>query len=852
MPQSVGRRPWTGSWVTERIGVHLRTTEASYGYAVEDLVGLALRRNPRRAHLLVSGVLGKHVPADPRLVRSVGLLLGDQVRALLGETSQAPVVLGYAETATGLGHCVADALGDADYLHSTRRRAEAVVPVGGFEEEHSHATAHLLLPRDPAWLTRPGPLVLVDDELSTGTTVLNTVRALRRLSARTLYVAATLVDVRSAGDRARLDAEAAAMGVRIDVVALARGELHLPTGLPTFAADATAAAEPDASGRHAGGSPRKRQADAVASSREVGVGWPRGLPVTARHGWTPGDRRRLDAALPRLAANLVSALEPLDDGASRPTRVLVLGTEELMYVPIRLAAALADHAVGAVDVRVSSTTRSPAVAFDDPGYPLRDRIVFTAHDQPVDGPGERFAYNVATAFDGVPPDVVVLVVDDAGDTAALRAPDGLLDQLGDLADVLVMVLPDGVPDGVPDDLSDDLPDGRGGGASDSRPVPEPLRGPRFGSYAADEVGWLLTDLSGASLEAPTEEREEAIQSGGAHYAESLPIEYVPGPEYHRLFRSALDASAKRLAHEVGLVTELVIAERGPGTVLVSLARAGTPIGVLMRRWAAQRRGIDLPHYSISIVRGRGIDTVALRWLAAHHNPAAVMFVDGWTGKGAIVAELRAALNRHAERSGDRFDPTVAVVADPAGSATVFASRDDYLIPSACLNSTVSGLVSRTVLNRDLLLPGDFHGAKFYADLAPADLSALFVDTVSSRFAEVADQVDADLPAVRYSDRAPTEAGLAAVRRISEDYGIHDVNLVKPGIGETTRVLLRRVPWRILARADTGNELAHVRALADERGVPVEDVTDLAYRCVGLIHPRFTRGVTGPDGRGVTR
>ena len=105
----------------------------------------------------------------------------------------------------------------------------------------------------------------------------------------------------------------------------------------------------------------------------------------------------------------------------------------------------------------------------------------------------------------------------------------------------------------------------------------------------------------------------------------------------------------------------MLAERGPDVVLVSLARAGTPVGVLMRRWAAARHGLDLPHYAVSIVRGRGIDAVALRYLAAHHDPPDVVFVDGWTGKGAITRELAAALR------GTPFDPELAVLADPAAA-----------------------------------------------------------------------------------------------------------------------------------------------------------------------------------------
>src|SRR5689334_15241403 len=122
------------SWVADRFGVEL-----SGDARLTELVGLALRRNPRRAHLLVSTVLGKHVPADPRVVHGTGLELGRLVAERLAGASA--LVLGFAETATGLGHCVAEALG-ADYLHSTRRAVPTARPVAGFVEEHSHATDH--------------------------------------------------------------------------------------------------------------------------------------------------------------------------------------------------------------------------------------------------------------------------------------------------------------------------------------------------------------------------------------------------------------------------------------------------------------------------------------------------------------------------------------------------------------------------------------------------------------------------------------------------------------------------------------------------------------------------------------
>jgi len=365
-------------------------------------------------------------------------------------------------------------------------------------------------------------------------------------------------------------------------------------------------------------------------------------------------------------------------------------------------------------------------------------------------------------------------------------------------------------------------------------LPSPLTGPEFGSYRPDEVSWLLTDLSTLDLEADIAEREAAIQAGLAHYAESLPIEYQPDPQYQALFTEVLAETAPRLARAVGAVTELVLAERGPASVLVSLARAGTPIGILMRRWARQQHGIELPHYAMSIVRGRGIDRLALEYLAAQHDPGSVVFVDGWTGKGAIAKELTEALREAAGDGGPVFSDDLAVLADPGHSVRTFGTRDDFLIASACLNSTVSGLVSRTVLNPRFLGPGDFHGAKFYRELAGSDVSGVLLDAVSARFDEVRADVLAGSSALAASDRQVTFAGWAAVEEIRQRYGIESVNFVKPGVGEATRVLLRRVPWKILVRESDHPDHVHLRLLAEQRGVPVEVVLDMAYSCMGLV------------------
>jgi adenine/guanine phosphoribosyltransferase-like PRPP-binding protein len=842
-------RPWCEQWAAGRLDARL--VESGGGpVAAADLLALAVRRNPRRAHLLVSRVLGKHLPVDPVLVYGSSRLLGAQVAdALLGGDSgiaeaggrllaaalsgQQPtaagelvarcerhatsvlgvaVVLGFAETATGLGHGVADAL-HARYLHSTRRQRGAS-PAVRFEEEHSHAPGHLLLPEDRHLLSSDAPLVLVDDELSTGRTALNTIRALHPAwPYRTRYLIAALVDLRSAEDQARTSALAAELGVRIEVISLATGQLRLPP-------DVLQSARPSPVG--------------PPGEPELPVHrWPAGVREGGRHGFDPSERLGLERAAERLAGQLAPTVG---------RRVLVLGCEELMYAPLRIATALAGLVGDRSEVRFSTTTRSPVVTVDEPGYPIRTRLEFPVHDRPADGPGRRYAYNVDPGrAPGRRFSDIVLVIDDEADTAELREPAGLLAQLRAVSDRVRLVR-------IPAHRAATLSVGVAGPPA-AVALPEPLHGPAFGSYRAEEVSWLLTDLSGIELEAPTEEREEAIQAGGAHYAESLPIEYQPSERYQALYRQALAQSADRLAHAVGVVTEQVLAERGPEAVLVSLARAGTPIGVLIRRWAELVHGLRLPHYAISIVRGRGIDALALRYLAEHHAPERVMFVDGWTGKGAIVRELAAAVEA-ANRAlslpaGGGFSAELAVLADTGSCVRIFGTRQDYLIPSACLNSTVSGLVSRTVLNDDYIGESRYHGAKFYSELAGADVSNSFLDAVSDRFGQLRDSVLDQARAHR--DRTacePSWHGWRTVEELARRYGIEDLNLIKPGVGETTRVLLRRVPWKVLIRRDALAGLGHLTLLAEQRGVPVELLDELSYSCVGLIHPNYRRTPAG--------
>ncbi|GAA4264685.1 phosphoribosyltransferase domain-containing protein [Frondihabitans peucedani] len=462
-----------GGFVAERFGVRLHTDQEASVVPVGRLVGLALRKNPRRAHLLVSTVLAKHVPTDPATTIAAGALLGvlvaellaaeggvprlpsararafgdrltevlegrgraDGLRALLVDarvSDPALSVIGYAETATGLGRIVADTLGAA-YIHSTRLDVPGSRSFAGFEEEHSHATSHRLLPRRSDWFRAGGTVVLVDDEVSTGSTIINTIRSLHAVVPQRRWVVAALIDLRSGVDRARFDALAAELGAAIDVVALGTGSIDLPSGLldeaQRFFADTADAVVPDA---HV-------SAPGAVSLVDLRAHPP--VPLD-RFGTLADERpdllagsetaRALAAAVAAEAA--VPRRDPQDHDS--PPRVLVLGTEEAIALPLAVADALREATTA--EVVFSTTTRSPIHPLDRGDYAIQTAVRFDRHDRVLDDEPRRYAYNLTRGGERF--DEIVLVPEPGTPEDALTGPGSVTEALAGVASRVTVIL----------------------------------------------------------------------------------------------------------------------------------------------------------------------------------------------------------------------------------------------------------------------------------------------------------------------------------------------------------------------------------------------------------------------------
>lgn len=345
------------------------------------------------------------------------------------------------------------------------------------------------------------------------------------------------------------------------------------------------------------------------------------------------------------------------------------------------------------------------------------------------------------------------------------------------------------------------------------------------SFNPSDVQILMKDITGLVEPLDSEKREEFIQKG-VHYCQMMPMEKAPSKEYLAAYEDALERFSEITAYACGVCGEIIYKKKqslNETPVIVSLARAGTPVGVLVKRYIEAKYKVKVPHYSISIIRGKGIDKNAMRYILSNHSPKSIQFVDGWTGKGAIICQLNAALEEYPQ-----VEKSLAVLSDAAHAADIYGSREDFLIPSCCLNSTVTGLISRSFLRDDIIGKNDFHGAMYWEKFENQDRTYEFINSIEEKFPN-------NIELTQDNFNKPNFEGIAEAKKIAEDFDINDINLVKPSIGEATRVLLRRVPWKILVHSlNDEKNLGHIYRLAKEKNVMLQEYPLKNYKACGLI------------------
>ena len=168
--------------------------------------------NPLRRYAHVSPHLGKLGLLNEVALRRIACLSVKRLPELKGRT----LVIGLTESSLFLSWFLAASIdSDVELRFTTREPRGASHPFISFQEPHSHAPHHYLALPPPTPFRQ---VLIVEDEITTGTTLRNLSTALSGISSRQFVV--TLVDLRAPGARRDLEGHVASRGVELSVINL--------------------------------------------------------------------------------------------------------------------------------------------------------------------------------------------------------------------------------------------------------------------------------------------------------------------------------------------------------------------------------------------------------------------------------------------------------------------------------------------------------------------------------------------------------------------------------------------------------------------------------------------------------
>lgn len=184
--------------------------------------------NPKRDYLFVNKLQCKHIPCSPIAMIKMCEELASQVNYHMEYDVEnmymdSILVVAFAETATGIGNIVAGMLNDCAYImQTTREELQNGKQIITFEEEHSHATTQKLMTynKSPLDLNKFKYVLFVEDEISTGNTILNFINAMSSVNSKLKYGVASICNWQDYEHRMVFRKKG------IDTFALIRGDLR--------------------------------------------------------------------------------------------------------------------------------------------------------------------------------------------------------------------------------------------------------------------------------------------------------------------------------------------------------------------------------------------------------------------------------------------------------------------------------------------------------------------------------------------------------------------------------------------------------------------------------------------------
>jgi adenine/guanine phosphoribosyltransferase-like PRPP-binding protein len=334
-------------------------------YDISEIISIAQRENnTKRNYVIVNYLQAKHIPVFPGYPLDLFTQLGKELYEHYCHENV--TIIGFAETATAIGAAIAACFGGkTPYIHTTRENIQNCENIVDFVEEHSHATEQRLFCRySDEFIKKAERIIFVDDEITTGKTVLNFISALsekRVTSTNTKFAVASIVN--------GMDNSSADVYKTKDIAChyLIKIKYDQQNSTPVNLYDSTL-----------------KNKGTVCNKRHGIDIYPIHGKVDPRKGVTIGE---YENACENLASKVIDILR---NHVAPDQSVLILGTEEFMY-PSVFAANRISAILNVRNIKVHATTRSPIIPYINETYPIKSRFELNSL---YDNNRRTFIYNL--------------------------------------------------------------------------------------------------------------------------------------------------------------------------------------------------------------------------------------------------------------------------------------------------------------------------------------------------------------------------------------------------------------------------------------------------------------------------
>lgn len=313
---------------------------------IDDIIMTAKRdKNNKRKFLLVNLIQAKHIPVSPyktfNLFNKLGKLLYNKY------SDEKVFIIGFAETATAVGAAVASVFNkETFYIHTTRENIKSTIDIVNFQEEHSHAIEQKIL--SDKWnniIEYIDRIIFVEDEISTGKTILNFIEALKQnqtVNNKIKFTAASVINGMDKFNAEKFENE------NINLEYLFKIDLgRIENNIENISFN------------------DKLNFKTKLNDKNVKV-----IDVKGKEDPRKGILfSEYENKCNLFCANIINTFSEIE---FKDKNVLVLGTEEFMYPAIKLAEKILNQ-FNPKSVKTHSTTRSPIIPCNAQNYPIKNR-----------------------------------------------------------------------------------------------------------------------------------------------------------------------------------------------------------------------------------------------------------------------------------------------------------------------------------------------------------------------------------------------------------------------------------------------------------------------------------------------